>query len=70
MCVCVCVDTIDKWDTDKLSEVVEKKHSTKSKTKTDIVSSSGSAQNSMVVWVCHIYILLTAKCGDIQYTFI
>ena len=35
----VCItDTIDKWDTDKLSEVVNKKHSAKTKTKTDIVS--------------------------------
>jgi len=29
---------MDKWDTDKLSEVVQKKHSAKTKTKTDIVS--------------------------------
>lgn len=31
-------DTIDKWDTNKLEEVVKKKHSTKTKTKTEIVS--------------------------------
>ena len=44
MCVCVCVrvrvcaDTIDKWDEDKLKEVVQKKHGEKVKQKTDIVS--------------------------------
>lgn len=32
------VDTIDKWDEDKLKEVVEKKHGGKVKPKTDIVS--------------------------------
>jgi len=31
-------DTIDKWDEEKLKEVVEKKHGEKSKPKTDIVS--------------------------------
>ena len=31
-------DTIDKWDEDKLKEVVEKKHGDKVKPKTDIVS--------------------------------
>ena len=31
-------DTIDKWDEDKLKEVVEKKHGDKSKPRTDIVS--------------------------------
>ncbi len=32
------LDTIDKWDEEKLKEVVNKKHATKTKTKTDIVS--------------------------------
>ena len=31
-------DTIDKWDEDKLKEVVEKKHGDKNKPRTDIVS--------------------------------
>ena len=31
-------DTIDKWDEDKLKEVVQKKHGEKTKPKTDIVS--------------------------------
>lgn len=33
------VDTIDKWDEDKLKEVVEKKHGQINKPKTDIVIS-------------------------------
>ena len=43
VCVCVCVfgaDTIDKWDEEKLKEVVQKKHGGKTKQKTDIVSYS------------------------------
>ena len=34
----ILTDTIDKWDEDKLKEVVEKKHAVKVKPKTDIVS--------------------------------
>ena len=41
LCVCVCVtDTIDKWDEEKLKEVVKKKHDEESKPKTDIVGTS------------------------------
>ena len=44
VCVCVCVcgyvcaDTMDKWDEEKLKEVVKKKHDEEGKPKTDIVS--------------------------------
>ena len=37
-CIHMSPDTIDKWDEEKLKEVVEKKHGEKSKPKTDIVS--------------------------------
>ena len=33
-------DTIDKWDEDKLKEVVEQKHGGKAKLKTDIVTNN------------------------------
>ena len=42
VCVCgcgyVCADTMDKWDEEKLKEVVKKKHDEEGKPKTDIVS--------------------------------
>ena len=40
--VSLSVDTIDKWDEDKLKEVVQKKHGEKNKPKTDIVSNTTS----------------------------
>ena len=33
-----CADTMDKWDDQKLQDVVDKKHGGKTKPKTDIVS--------------------------------
>lgn len=39
MCVALsCADTMDKWDDEKLHDVVDKKHGGKTKPKTDIVS--------------------------------
>ena len=50
VCVCVCVygtDTIDKWDEEKLKEVVQKKHGGKTKQKTDIVSCHSANKNAL-----------------------
>lgn len=41
-------DTMDKWDEDKLKEVVEKKHGGGNRPTTDIVS----YVNSVIVYIC------------------
>ena len=49
--MCFVADTIDKWDEDKLKEVVEEKHGGKTKQKTDIVSHSQPPPTSSILHI-------------------
>lgn len=52
-------DTMDKWDEDKLKEVVEKKHGSGTRPTTDIVSCTSSTYSNPIVEnhssICSIY---------------
>lgn len=41
-------DTMDKWDEDKLKEVVEKKHGGGNRPTTDIVSCTNNTYNNLI----------------------